>query len=108
MLLIAYFIDFLRGYYIAILMALAASLMFLINNPCINCDWRLNYSTGIGALLQLPEEIPVTARRISEMNEPGSSPNIIKVTKSIVWCTSQPDWLSWPCFTSSRALILPS
>jgi hypothetical protein len=46
MLLIAYFIDFLRGYYIAILMALAASLMFLINNPM--------YPIVIGALIILP------------------------------------------------------
>ncbi len=46
MLLIAYFSDFPRGYYIAVLMALAVFLMILINNPI--------YPLVLGALIILP------------------------------------------------------
>jgi hypothetical protein len=46
MLVIAYLIDFPRGYYIAILMALAVFLMILINQPI--------YPVVIGALIIVP------------------------------------------------------
>jgi len=46
MLVIAYFIDFLRGYYIAVLMALAVFLMILINQPI--------YPVVIGGLIIVP------------------------------------------------------
>ena len=46
LLLIAYFSDFLRGYYIAILMALAVFLMILLNQPI--------YPVIIGGLIILP------------------------------------------------------
>jgi hypothetical protein len=46
MLVIAYFIDFLRGYYIAVLMALAVFLMILLNQPI--------YPVVIGGLIIVP------------------------------------------------------
>jgi len=46
MIVIAYFSDFLRGYYIAILMALAVFLMILLNQPV--------YPVVIGGLIILP------------------------------------------------------
>ena len=46
MLVIAYFIDFLRGYYIAVLMALAVFLMILVNQPI--------YPVIIGGLIIVP------------------------------------------------------
>src|SRR4030043_338092 len=46
MLVIAYLIDFPRGYYIAVLMALAVFLMILINQPI--------YPVGISGLIILP------------------------------------------------------
>ncbi len=46
MILIAYFNDFLRGYYIAIMMALAVFLMILFNHPV--------YPIVIGALILIP------------------------------------------------------
>jgi hypothetical protein len=45
-LVIAYFIDFLRGYYIAVLMALAVFLMILLNQPI--------YPVVIGGLIIVP------------------------------------------------------
>lgn len=46
MILIAYFIDFTRGYFIAVMMALAVFLMILLNQPI--------YSIIIGILIALP------------------------------------------------------
>jgi hypothetical protein len=46
MILIAYFIDFTRGYFIAIMFALAVFLMLYLNNPI--------YAIIIGALIALP------------------------------------------------------
>ena len=46
MILIAYFIDFPRGYYIAVMMSLAVFLMILVNQPI--------YAVVIGGLIVLP------------------------------------------------------
>jgi hypothetical protein len=46
MILIAYFIDFTRGYYIAVMMSLAVFLMILVNRPI--------YPVVIGGLIILP------------------------------------------------------
>jgi hypothetical protein len=46
MILIAYFVDFPRGYYIAVMMSLAVFLMILVNQPV--------YAVVIGGLIALP------------------------------------------------------